>query len=550
MEGHTELELKYDVDAGFVPPDLTGVPGCAGVADPHTSTLDARYFDTDDLRLVRRRVTLRRREGGDDAGWHLKLPLAGNAKREIQLPLDAGERDVPADLAGLVAAHARGRPLEPVVRLETRRVERRILGADGRVLAVLAHDDVRAQRLGRDGGPLRLMSWQEIEVEAVDGSPAFLEAVGERLRAHGAREAVTASKLARALAEDLTRGGTAGDGSGATVSASGGVAAGAETTAGVTDASGAGDAAGPAESRAESRFAESRTAGEMLLAALREHADDMLARDPLVRLADHDDDSVHTMRVAVRRLRSLLRTHRPLVQRAPGTGLDWELRWLAGELGRVRDLEVLAARLDRELADLPGARHRPALLGELAVEEQAARAELRQTLAGRRYFDLLDTLDAFLAAPPFTERAGRPAGQETRALVARAYRKAVRRLADAERRPRGHARDTTLHSARKIAKRARYTAEAATGLLGPAAKEAGRRAKRVQQVLGDHQDAVLAAERVATAAHRPGTSAADAFVLGRLAELERHGKADALRALPAAARQIRKRKVLKALARQ
>lgn len=517
VEGHTELEHKYDVDTGFTPPDLTGVPGCTGVAEPHATTLDACYFDTADLRLARRHITLRRREGGDDAGWHLKLPLAANLKREIRLPLDAGEGDVPGELAGLVAAHTRGRPLEPVVRLETRRVERRVLGEGGRVLAVLADDDVRARRLGRDGGPLRLLSWREVEVEAVDGTPALLAAIGERLRAHGARAAATGSKLARALDGDLT------------------------PAPGTATAAGTGDATAGRPDRL--------TAGELLVSALREHAGDMLARDPLVRLADHDDDSVHKMRVAVRRMRSLLRTHRRLVDRARGTGLDWELRWLAGELGRVRDLEVLAARLDREWADLPGTGRRPALLDDVAAEERAARAGLRETLLGRRYFDLLDALDAFLAAPPLTDRAGRPAGAETRAIVARAYRKAARRLADAERRPEGRGRDAALHSARKAAKRARYTAEAATGLPGPAAKKAGRRAKRLQKVLGDHQDAVLAAERIAAAARRPGTPAEDAFVLGRLAEVERREKADVLRTLPAVVRKVRKRKILKALRR-
>src|SRR4051794_39343620 len=120
-----ELERKYDADADFVLPDLGDAR--VEVGESATHTLRARYFDTEDLRLATRGITLRRRQGGDDAGWHLKLPAGKNTKREIRLPLGDDVRDVPEELARLVTAHTRGRPLVPVAEVETRRVERPLL---------------------------------------------------------------------------------------------------------------------------------------------------------------------------------------------------------------------------------------------------------------------------------------------------------------------------------------------------------------------------------------------------------------------------------------
>ena len=108
----------------------SGATGIDGVAEPQTYELDATYYDTAGLDLLRSKVTLRRRTGGKDAGWHLKLPAAAGARTEVGLPLSAGEPgDVPAELAGLVRGAARGRPLVPVARLENARVVRHLLDA-------------------------------------------------------------------------------------------------------------------------------------------------------------------------------------------------------------------------------------------------------------------------------------------------------------------------------------------------------------------------------------------------------------------------------------
>ena len=119
--GHLEIESKYDVDERFVLPGLAGLPGGAAADEPVEHLLEAVYHDTADLRLLRARVTLRRRTGGPDAGWHLKLP-AGTARRELHAPLDGAGESPPQALTGPVTGILRGVQAVPAVRLRTRRV--------------------------------------------------------------------------------------------------------------------------------------------------------------------------------------------------------------------------------------------------------------------------------------------------------------------------------------------------------------------------------------------------------------------------------------------
>jgi CHAD domain-containing protein len=499
---HIELERKYDAEADLALPDLRQVGGCARVGPPRTHVLRASYFDTEDLRLAARGITLRRREGGGDEGWHLKLPAGKDTKREIRTSLDAGVHAVPSELSELVAAHVRGRPFVRVAEVETHRTERGLLGEDGTVLAELADDTVHARRLSRDGREVALMRWRELEVEAVEGSREVVESIGGRLRDRGARESAAASKLARVLEDDIA----------------------------------------PVR-----RPTATRTAGDLLLTYVGEQVEQLLACDPRVRLAESDDDSVHRMRVAIRRIRSVLRTHRRLIDPARVRTLDPELRWLAGALGEVRDLEVQQARIRRRLAELPGVHREPAWLVAMAAEEHRARDRVREVLLTRRYYDLLDALDAFLADPPLSARAGRPAAEETPRIVHGAWRKMMRRYDRAMSLPAGRDRDTALHRTRKAAKRARYAAEAASAALGPPAAKLARRAERLQDLLGEYHDGVVAVERLAATTGRPDTPAADTFVAGRLSEVERREAARCLEDLPSVAKKAAKRRPLRRL---
>jgi inorganic triphosphatase YgiF len=192
---HLETEQKYDADADFALPELGG----RRTAAPKRIYLSATYFDTDHLDLIRHKITLRRRVGGDDEGWHLKLPVRKDTRQEIHAPLDEGAADsVPARLAAQVEDITAGHPLRPIAILDTERTVVPVAAPAGDALAEVADDRVTAIRLGeKDSEP---MTWREIEVEAKSPDSAdLLERVGKALREAGARPSASGSKLARVL---------------------------------------------------------------------------------------------------------------------------------------------------------------------------------------------------------------------------------------------------------------------------------------------------------------------------------------------------------------
>ena len=196
---HVETELKFEVSADFVLPDLGGLVGGSVVSAPEVYHLVASYFDTGDLRLAKARITLRRRTGGADAGWHLKLPVTAGTRRELQLPLGDEAATVPAQLTSLVAACIRDEPLQIVAVLETRRTVRRLTGPGGEILAEVADDAVTGRVPGPGEAPGEPAAWREIEVELVTGGPEILAGARARLTAAGARPSSSASKLGRLL---------------------------------------------------------------------------------------------------------------------------------------------------------------------------------------------------------------------------------------------------------------------------------------------------------------------------------------------------------------
>ena len=196
---HLEIESKFDVDAGFEVPDLTGVAHGSGVTEPEVRLLAAHYFDTADLRLIAAKVTLRRRTGGPDAGWHLKLSAGAGSRREMQAPLGDEAAGVPPQLASLVAELIGDEPLRVVAVLETQRTVRNLTGAGGETLAEVADDLVTGRLPGPGDDPGEPVTWREVEVELVSGGPEILAAARERLVAAGARPSPSPSKLARLL---------------------------------------------------------------------------------------------------------------------------------------------------------------------------------------------------------------------------------------------------------------------------------------------------------------------------------------------------------------
>jgi CHAD domain-containing protein len=511
---HVEIEQKYDADSDFTVPDLTGLPGVHAVSAPQTEVLVANYFDTDDLRLAACGLTLRRRRGGGDAGWHLKIPAGPSTKNELRVPLGRANA-VPTRLANLVAARTRGEPLRPVATLETNRTVVRLLGEDGEVLAEVADDAVighvldhvvnggrHAPQGGYEPGHAAVSTWREIEVELVDGSPDLLKTVGKRLRNGGAHRADSSSKLGRLL----------------------------------------GDAVPVRPRRAG--LPSGRIAGDAVAAYLTAQIDALLIHDPKVRLAEYD--AVHKMRVAVRRIRSTLKGYRAVLDRERTDDLQPELKWLADELGVVRDLEVLRGRFTGHLDELPAdlGVHR-GWLEALTQQEHAGYRRLNMLLKEPRYFALLDNLDELVADPPWTDRAGHKATKELPRLVLDAWRR-LEQAYDAIETTPPEERDTARHDARKIAKRARYTAEAAVPVLGAPAAVIAENVKTMQEVLGRFQDGVIAQERLAHIAAE-ATDPREAFTLGVLYELERQEVRTALSEVAATWAQARDPKTLKTL---
>jgi inorganic triphosphatase YgiF len=203
MGDHLETEQKYDADAGFVLPNLGSLPELGGrrIAVPRRIYLSATYYDTEDLDLLEHQVTLRRRVGGDDEGWHLKLPVRKDTRQELHVPLDEGtDSGVPARLASQIEEITAGKRLHPVAILDTERTVVRVPGPPADAQVEVADDTVTATRFdATDSGP---MTWREIEVEALSadsGTAAMLETVGQALREAGARPSASGSKLARVL---------------------------------------------------------------------------------------------------------------------------------------------------------------------------------------------------------------------------------------------------------------------------------------------------------------------------------------------------------------
>ncbi|MER0479884.1 CYTH and CHAD domain-containing protein [Streptomyces sp. Edi2] len=517
-----EVERKYEIDGGAQLPDLAGTGRVATVTEEGVEELDACYYDTSDQRLAADAITLRRRTGGRDAGWHLKLPVAPGIRDEVRAPLSDTP---PPELTALVRSRVLEGELVPLVRLRTRRTVRVLRDAAGAPLAELAVDEVHAQRAGKAAkgkAGTAGARWREIEVELVgSGDSAVLDEVGRALVAAGARPASSESKLARALAET-------------------GLERERPARPGASRPRGSGKRGGKVmagNKKAGNKKAGKKkepTAGDVVLRYVREQVRVIIELDPAVR---RDlPDSVHRMRVATRRLRSAFRSYTKVLDRAATRPIGLELQWLAAELGVDRDREVLTARLQQALAEVP----RTLRLGPVAARlriwserrRTGARREVLSVLDGPRYLELLKTLHTLLEAPPLRPAADSPASEVAAGAVRKDYRRLARRMEAALAAPAGQARDEALHGARKAAKRTRYAAEAARPALGRPAKKFARRIKRVQQLLGDHQDSVVARgalRELATQAQKAGEGG---FTFGLLYGREEARAADRERELP------------------
>ena len=469
----TETEVKMGAWAGFELPVLDGLLDEVDCIPRPPRTLMAVYYDTPDLRLARWGVTVRHRSGDGD-GWTVKLPEGddGPALVRRELHFDGDAETMPDGASALVLAYARGTPLVPVARIRTERTGVDLVDHEGARVAEVVDDEVSVLHGGRVATRFR-----EVEVELGDRAPSgLMETVVERLRQAGAGAPDATPKVIRALGARALE---------------------------------------PPEVEPVA-LGKRPSAAQLVHHAIAASVVRVLRHDPGVRIGD-DPEDVHQARVGTRRLRSDLRTFAPLLDEEWLAALRDELRWFGGVLGAVRDADVLIDRLRRQATTLPepDTGGLAPLFRRLAKERDEARTALLEAMCSPRYVALLDRLVAAAQAPAVRPRAERPAPDVVPDLVAgpwKRLRKAVEAL------PADPPVDD-LHQVRIFAKRARYAAEAAAPLFGKKAARFGGALARLQEVLGDHQDAVVAEAWLHGAVE--GADAAVSLAAGELIGIQR-----------------------------
>ncbi len=360
-----EVEAKFAVSTTTVVPDLTRLAGVNAIAATKTHRMSAVYYDTADLRLTRSRITLRRREGGDDDGWHLKLPgIAG--RLEIHAPLGEpvdGHFEVPEEIASLVRVLVRTEQLNPIAQVDNERVESILAAADGTPVAEFCDDHVSAWSLLPNGAHT---SWREWEVELIRESP--VTAVGNPLLlsatqlfvSAGARVSSSPSKLAMTLGDSVSS---------------------AELPPFLVDAD-----------------IDPESPAAAIIAALKLNRDKLHEYDPKVRRDEWD--SVHQMRVATREMRSHMETFNGILGGEQVHYIESELKLLASVLGYARDAEVVEERflrlLESEDSDVLDETTRGHLRNDMGEEYRRAHRRVVATLNSPRYLALLDAIDRLL----------------------------------------------------------------------------------------------------------------------------------------------------------
>jgi inorganic triphosphatase YgiF len=443
-DGPIEREMKFSGRPSFEMPSFDSLaPGVRAITR-ETLDLDATYYDTADLRLVRDGISLRRRTGDGDPTWTLKLPVGhcDTMLERREFDVVSSSDSIPDELASLVAGWVRTASLEAVVDVLSRRERVVLVDETGADLVEIDDDQVRV----REEGEI-VARFREIEVELVDtGSVELMTSVAAALLAAGASAPNPMPKVARAL----------------------------------------GPRAAARSLLTETVPGQDASIAEVMAASIRSAVAEIISNDPIIRL-DADPGAVHRARWAVRRLRGNLRVFARHAEAASNDRLRRELQWLSGELGALRRADVLLERVSSATANMAASDSLAAerLVARARGERDAGRHLAIRALSSDRYRELLETaLSRSLVTRQESEIS--PAAVDViPSIMERTWKRtrtAVRELSD-------EPTPDEVRAVRRQVLRLRSAAESAVPIFGAPAAEYAELAAAVQRDLGEYLDA-------------------------------------------------------------
>ena len=542
-----EVEAKFSVAESTQLPELARLEGVDHVADTRHHALSAIYYDTEDLRLTHAKVTLRRRTGGNDDGWHIKIPSeAGRTEIHAELgePVD-GRYEVPEELLHQVRSIIRHNELTPIAQVDNKRTEMVLADADNKPVAEFCDDHVTAFSFLPGG---QQQSWREWEVELAGELPGteegtqFIRRATSLLIGAGARVSSSPSKLKSALGDSYAN--------------------------------------APLPPALVSPDVDPDSPAAAVITALQANRNKLVDYDPRVRRDEWD--SVHQMRVATRELRSHLQTFHGIVVGPEIDKIEADLKELAGILGVARDAEVVEERwqklLESEDSDTLDDSTREHIAHDMGNAYRRAHRRVIAALDSERYLELLESLDRLLADPPTADKqqestpvaseaeeteeqssvegdAATPTDSSEDSAPAadkaekkpekkkskdksadmdtvmaqhleKAYNKLVKRHKKAvenwdNQELSLHEREDYFHDMRKAAKKLRYAAEAAGSATNLKTKRLYKACKQMQSVLGDFQDSVTSRDKLLELAESARRRGENTFGYGLLYQRER-----------------------------
>lgn len=423
LKSVVETEKKLSVESDFRLPALSGHPLPRQI-------FRSTYFDTLDHCLARASITLRRRTQKGSPVWQLKLPLDG-ARREIELR--DGSTTPPARFADALIVLLEGKQLVPIAELQTSRTGMRV--GDGKRHEVeVVLDTVSVLRQGSV-----IQRFKELEIESLNGNDAGIDELASALYGAGARHHDGRPKLFKALSIPFHS---------------------------------LDEPDGPVSIVDHIRY------------GLIQQLHRVKQCDPGIRLCG-DIEDVHRMRVAARRMRTILLSVRKIVSVQWVDPLLSGLKWLGGVFGRVRDIDVQMDYFRREAQELKARDRRPLerFLSHLKTDRDQAYQMVLDEMKSARYIGFVSKLGDAAESPMVDDLE-----YTLTDAAARQFRKLRKTVKCFKESPS----DAELHRVRIKTKRARYAAELARGLDSKAIGRFIKRAGRLQELLGRHQDAVLA----------------------------------------------------------